>query len=113
MNGLVIRIKVEGRHKFPRGSRPWCPRRVSNPHWSDFKSPASAVGLRGQASDYRHMCRGGMPFGPVRGSGSQHVVVDRRELDVDTELVSRTPQVGIKSGRRRLAGQLQLGLEDV
>jgi hypothetical protein len=30
----------------PRG-RPWCPRRVSNPHWSDFKSPASAVGLRG------------------------------------------------------------------
>ena len=28
----------------------WCPRRVSNPHCSDFKSPASAVGLRGQAS---------------------------------------------------------------
>lgn len=35
---------------------PWCPEWGSNPHWEDFKSSASAIGLSGPysstAADY-------------------------------------------------------------
>jgi hypothetical protein len=53
-----------------------------------------------------------MPFGLSTRSGSQPVVVDRREVNGDSELIRGALQIGVKANGRRLARQLQLGGQD-